>query len=281
MTRWTGIVVASTAGTGDEMASSLPSYLHPIAGRPLIWHTVAGIVRSDPAPGKVVVVGGAEVAVDLFSDLTAVPVSVVRPEQLGDFDWTTVGDSTTAMVVVDAAASLRPDTLSLLVSKARGAWLGSDGDSVAAARLDLQLTPEVLRVATPLRPGRGILTANSRLPDSSGAVVVRSRVDLSEVSERVRARIVAGHMRMGVTFLLPSSVLVDVDVRIGADTVIYPGVVLEGETTVGAETVIGPGCRIIDSWIGSGVELKGWNYIAHTSVRNRAILEPYVRRGFD
>jgi bifunctional UDP-N-acetylglucosamine pyrophosphorylase/glucosamine-1-phosphate N-acetyltransferase len=88
-------------------------------------------------------------------------------------------------------------------------------------------------------------------------------------------------MSAGVTFLLPASVLVDVDVRIGTDTTIYPGVVLEGDTTIGDETVIGPGCRIIDSWIGSGVELKGWNYVAHTSVRNRAILEPYVRRGFD
>ena len=81
--------------------------------------------------------------------------------------------------------------------------------------------------------------------------------------------------------MLPGSVLVDVDVRIGVDTVIYPGAVLEGDTTIGAETVVGPGCRIIDSWIGSGVELKGWNYVSHTSVRNRAILEPYVRRGFD
>jgi len=31
--------------------------------------------------------------------------------------------------------------------------------------------------------------------------------------------------------------------------------VLEGQTTIGEETVIGPGCRIIDSWVGSGVEL--------------------------
>jgi bifunctional UDP-N-acetylglucosamine pyrophosphorylase / glucosamine-1-phosphate N-acetyltransferase len=87
-------------------------------------------------------------------------------------------------------------------------------------------------------------------------------------------------MEGGTTFLLPESVMVDVDVRIGRDTIVYPSVVLEGQTTIGDETVIGPGCRVIDSWIGSGVELKGWNYVAHTSVRNRAILEPYVRRGF-
>ena len=80
---------------------------------------------------------------------------------------------------------------------------------------------------------------------------------------------------------LDNQIQVAHNVRIGRDSIIYPSVTIEGQSTVGAETVIGPGCRIIDSWIGSGVELKGWNYIAHTSVRNRAILEPYVRRGFD
>jgi hypothetical protein len=29
------------------------------------------------------------------------------------------------------------------------------------------------------------------------------------------------------------------------------------------------------------VELKGFNYVSHTSIRNRAILEPHVKRGFD
>ncbi len=88
-------------------------------------------------------------------------------------------------------------------------------------------------------------------------------------------------MAGGVTFLEPRSVLADVDVRIGPDTLVYPGVVLEGRTVIGSETVIGPGCRIIDSQVGSGVELKGWNYLVNTNIRNRAVLEPYVRRGYD
>ncbi|MDP9349840.1 MAG: bifunctional UDP-N-acetylglucosamine diphosphorylase/glucosamine-1-phosphate N-acetyltransferase GlmU, partial [Gemmatimonadota bacterium] len=109
----------------------------------------------------------------------------------------------------------------------------------------------------------------------------RNRRSHARAATLMRDRLVERHMEAGVSFLLPESVWVDFDVRIGRDTMIYPGVVLEGQTTVGEETVIGPGCRIIDSWIGSGVELKGWNYLSHTSIRNRAILEPYVRRGFD
>ena len=69
--------------------------------------------------------------------------------------------------------------------------------------------------------------------------------------------------------------------RIGRDTVIYPGAVLEGMTEIGPECVIGPYSRLVDAQVGRGVELRGWNYVTRTSVRNHAVLEPYVRRGVD
>jgi bifunctional N-acetylglucosamine-1-phosphate-uridyltransferase/glucosamine-1-phosphate-acetyltransferase GlmU-like protein len=276
MTRWTGIIVASAAGGGDEMVSRLPSYLHPIAGRALVWHTVSEIARAEPRPERLIVVGGADLPATRFSDISGPAITVVRHEELGELDLSDDG----AVLVVDASAWVPSPAIGALVASARGSWLG-DGGVVAAARLDPQLAPEVLRVPTPLRSTRGVLTPAGRIPDAEGVVVVRDRSQLTTVAECVRRRLVHSHMLSGVTFLLPGSVLIDVDVRIGTDTTIYPGVVLEGETTIGEETVIGPGCRIVDSWIGSGVELKGWNYVSHTSVRNRAILEPYVRRGFD
>jgi bifunctional N-acetylglucosamine-1-phosphate-uridyltransferase/glucosamine-1-phosphate-acetyltransferase GlmU-like protein len=276
MSRWTGIVVAAAATADDEMASRLPSYLHPIAGRPLVWHAVSELARAEPRPERLIVVGGAELPAALFGDIPAGALEVVRHEELGELD---LSDSATVLVV-DASAWVPAAAVARLVSSPPRSWLG-DGDLVAAARLDPQLAPEVLRVPTPLRSTRGVLTPAGRVLDVDGVIVVRDRSELTMVSECVRRSLVLSHMHAGVTFLLPASVLVDVDVRIGTDTTIYPGVVLEGETTIGAETVIGPGCRIIDSWIGSGVEMKGWNYVSHTSVRNRAILEPYVRRGFD
>ena len=56
---------------------------------------------------------------------------------------------------------------------------------------------------------------------------------------------------------------------------------LEGATVIGSECVIGPYSRIVEASIGRGVELAGWNYVARTSVRNHAVLEPYARRGLD
>ena len=138
-----------------------------------------------------------------------------------------------------------------------------------------------LRDAASLAALAEALSAQAHVAAPENSVLVRSRHSLAVAAARIRDRLVRRLMDAGVTVLLPESVLLDVDVRVGRDAVLYPGVLLEGQTTVGEETVIGPGCRIIDSWIGSGVELKGWNFIAQTSVRNRAILEPYVRRGFD
>ena len=97
----------------------------------------------------------------------------------------------------------------------------------------------------------------------------------------LRDRLVRRHEANGVTFLLPQTVWIDVDARIGPDTLVYPGAVIEGASDIGPECVIGPHSRIVESRIGRGVELKGWNYVTRTSIRNHAVLEPYVRRGYD
>ncbi|MFN2431258.1 MAG: bifunctional N-acetylglucosamine-1-phosphate uridyltransferase/glucosamine-1-phosphate acetyltransferase [Gemmatimonadota bacterium] len=95
--------------------------------------------------------------------------------------------------------------------------------------------------------------------------------------ERIRARIFAG----GVTMLQPETILIDAEVSIGPDTVLYPGVIVEGPSVIGAECVVGPYSRIVASHIGTGVELKGWNFVARTSIATGAILQPYVRKGYD
>ncbi|MBX6332943.1 MAG: bifunctional UDP-N-acetylglucosamine diphosphorylase/glucosamine-1-phosphate N-acetyltransferase GlmU, partial [Gemmatimonadaceae bacterium] len=110
---------------------------------------------------------------------------------------------------------------------------------------------------------------------------ITDRHTLSDAAVAMRNRLVRYHEDRGVSFLLPDTTWIDADVTIGPDTVVYPGAVLEGHTEIGAECVIGPYTRIVDATVGRGVELKGWNYVARTSIRNHAVLEPYVRRGFD
>lgn len=265
MTRWTGIVAVPAPDTRDEMMSRLPAHLHPVCGRPLVWHAVSVLLSADPSPEHVYVVGDADLPEDLCSDLagnvTVLPSTELNAEHLET--------EPRKRVVVHAAAVLPPSCIAALIDGPDDAWIAArDGQPVA-----VRSSGSSISVA--LDPAAGAPLAT---PD---VVLVRDRAGLAEAHRVVRDRIVRQLMRGGATFILPDSVTVDVDVSIGRDTVIYPGAVIEGQTTIGGETVVGPGCRIISSWIGSGVELKGWNYIAHTSIRNRAILEPYVRRGFD
>lgn len=99
----------------------------------------------------------------------------------------------------------------------------------------------------------------------------------SVLRERIRRRLFAA----GVTMLQPETILLDAEVSIGPDTVLYPGVLIEGPSVIGAECVVGPYSRIVDSHIGTGVELKGWNFVSRTSIASGAILQPYVRKGYD
>ena len=113
------------------------------------------------------------------------------------------------------------------------------------------------------------------------ALRITDRHALSEAATALRDRLVRRHEAAGVTFLLPATSWIDVDVDIGADTMIYPGCVLEGVTTIGAECVIGPHSRVVEATVGRGVELKGWNYVSRVAVRDHAILEAHERRDAD
>lgn len=281
MVHWTGIVLADESGVDDAMESRLPVWLHPIAGRPLVWHSAAALADLEAGPERLVVLSRTNLPEDLFQDLR-VPVEVIVHSPTAEHRSLEIplpGDGH-FVLVVHGAATWEPGSLRELVASPAGSWLPTDSGA-AAAWIEGSRLQELLRLPSPLDVPNGVLAMQDGLPSPFRAGIVRDRVQLAEAARRVRDRLVRNLMLGGATFVLPDSVLVDVDVRIGRDSIVYPGAVLEGQTTIGDETVIGPSCRIIDSWVGSGVELKGWNYISHTSVRNRAILEPYVRRGFD
>lgn len=131
-----------------------------------------------------------------------------------------------------------------------------------------------------LRDAAGGLQA-VRIEDPSEILGINDRAQLAlaegVLRQRIRERVFAG----GVTLIQPETILIDEEVSIGPDSVLYPGVIIEGASVVGAESVVGPYSRIVDSHLGTGVELKGWNFVARTSIANGAILQPYVRKGFD
>ncbi|MGI9180031.1 MAG: hypothetical protein ACR2H9_05980 [Longimicrobiaceae bacterium] len=282
MKSWTGIALALTEAGGDQMDSRLSTYLHPLAGRPLVWHTVCALATLQPPASRLILLTRSELSPEMLRDvpggLQVIETGEADPwSALEEADALPEGD----VLLLDAAAPTLGAELQRLLRQ-EGEWaLAAVGGGLAAARLGVERAREVLSTAVDLRSLGAEDVAPVPPEAAAPALVVRDRAGLARAVRVIRDRVVERLMRHGVTFLLPQSVLVDVDVSIGRDSIIYPGVVLEGHTTIGAETVVGPGCRVIDSRIGSGVELKGWNYISRTNLRNRAIIEPYVRRGLD
>ena len=79
-------------------------------------------------------------------------------------------------------------------------------------------------------------------------------------------------MQSASLFFNPETNRVYTSAEVNEDTT-----VIEGATDVGSECVIGPHSRIVESTIGRGSELKGWNYVSRVSVRNHAVLDLNLR----
>jgi len=240
---------------------------------------VRALETVSPAPGVVRVLHRANTMFAMPE--TSVPV-VIDPIPDGQ-ELVALRAAVTApgvCVLVDGASPLvAPPTIARLLRAGEGGIAGlpdaqADGRYIAVGGEG----PALASAEDPRQPAGAVRIAATS-PDE--LIRVLDRHTLADASVALRNRLVRKHEAAGVSFVLPETTWIDADVRIGADSVIYPGAVLEGQTEIGSECVIGPYTRIVDASIGRGAELKGWNYVARTSIRNHAVLEPYVRRGFD
>lgn len=76
-------VIVLAAGAGTRMRSSLPKVMHPIAGRPLVWHALRAAAALDPADLVTVIGHGREVVADYLQREVPRTRLAVQEEQLG------------------------------------------------------------------------------------------------------------------------------------------------------------------------------------------------------
>ena len=274
---WRAVVVALE--DGEAFRSRVSMYLHPLAGRPVLWHAVSALLDCAPPPSELLVLHRADTPLSLpdlppsvrfepvarGEERRALHAAVAAPGRL------VLADGVAALLTSETYARLRRaaqlGVASILAGQEHLPALAVAGDGPTLALVEDPRYPHgTTRVAT------ATAAEQRRIVD---------RHALAEAGVVVRDRLVRRHEELGVSFILPATVWLDVDVRIGVDTVVYPGVVLEGATVIGSECVIGPYSRVIDGSIGRGVELSGWNHVVRATVRNQAVLEPFARRGLD
>lgn len=275
---WSAVVAALEDGV--TFRSRVSVYLHPLAGRPILWHVLHSLARVTPPPEDIRILHSSATAVAVPSDI---PVRLdLQPVEAGA-ELISLRAAVTApgmRALLDGAAALvTPATIARALRAAESgiAALLDRRDELAPLLVGGE-GPALASADDPRRP----VGAHRVAPTSEDELIrITDRHALSDAGVAIRDRLVRDHEANGVSFVLPATTWVDADVRIGPDTMIYPGTVIEGATVIGPECVIGPYSRIVESRIGRGVELKGWNYVARTTIRNHAVLEPYVRRGFD
>ena len=275
---WRAVVAALDEHVAFRSQVSL--YLHPLAGRATLWHVVRALMAVSPPPREIVVLhlAGANAQVDVDHDAVIHYVPVERGSEPRALRAAVTPPGMT--LLVDGSATLvTPATLTRLLRAAEHGIASVRGDTELATSIAVAGEgPALASADDPRVPNGAALVA----PTSAEELLqVLDRHTLSDAAVALRDRLVRQHERGGVSFLLPATTWIDVDVRIGADTLVYPSVVLEGNTDVAGECVIGPYSRIVDSEVGRGAELKGWNYLCRTRVRSRAVLEAYARRGDD
>lgn len=93
--------------------------------------------------------------------------------------------------------------------------------------------------------------------DNSDAVLgANSRVQLYELNEKVRHRILRGLMLDGVSIPCTDGVIIDKDAVIGSDTVILPGTIIREGCTIGCDSEIGPDTVLYKTRVGDGTVLN-------------------------
>ena len=76
-------VIVLAAGAGTRMKSSLPKVLHPIAGRPLLWHAMAAAAAVSPQQLVAVVGHGRDRVGPYLTEHHPAVIQVVQEQQLG------------------------------------------------------------------------------------------------------------------------------------------------------------------------------------------------------
>jgi len=139
-------------------------------------------------------------------------------------------------------------------------WLrGALGRVIAAASGEQYLTD---LVALAVADGRAVRVVEAA--DAVDTIGINDRLALATAEERIRRRIVEGHLRNGVTVVDPSTTRIDAGVEIGQDARIEPWSILAGSTVIAQDAVIGPNAHVRDSRIGPRTHV--WASVVEESI---------------
>lgn len=121
----------------------------------------------------------------------------------------------------------------------------------------------------------GLKVESYTIEDHSEGLGINDRKQLAEMGEIMNRRTLDRLMlEDGVTIMDPNSTFIQPEVKIGRDSIIHPFTIIEGRTTIGEKCNIGPYTRIINSTIGSEVNISS-SSITDSTVGDGESVEAY------
>ena len=111
---------------------------------------------------------------------------------------------------------------------------------------------DTVKIAVEKKMSVGAYTAKN----ADAVLGANTRVQLCELNERLRRKILEEKMLEGVSIPLTDGVIIDGGAKIGADTVIMPGTIIKEGCVIGNNCVIGPNTVLYKTTVGSGSELN-------------------------
>jgi len=115
------------------------------------------------------------------------------------------------------------------------------------------------------------------MPDANEMLGVNDRTQLRHVTELMQQRVIVCWEKEGVSIEQPSTVRIDVSVKIGMDTIIHAGSQLLGSTSIGDACEIGPYAVVDQSWVDDYVKVHAFSHLDQAHVGARADIGPYAR----
>lgn len=123
---------------------------------------------------------------------------------------------------------------------------------------------------------KGLKVYAHKTMEREEVIGINSRSELAMADSIMRRRINNKHMLNGVTIVNPEATYIDADVSIGRDVTIYPGATIQGNTVIGDRSVIYPNNRIVNSQIGSDVNIKDSSLIEESRIGDGSQVGPFA-----
>lgn len=122
---------------------------------------------------------------------------------------------------------------------------------------------------------RGLKVLGYKTSDYKEISGVNDKIQLMEMEDALRDKIIRKHLMSGVTIHNPQTVIIGVDVKLHPGSVIMPGSIVIEHSVVEKNAIVGPYSEIKNSRIGEEAVVK-FSRVKNSEVKPKTKIGPYV-----